>query len=599
MPTTQEPLTPLEIELLPIPANLRDIPQWGAWRYELQDGKLKKPAFCTKTRKLDPSQPQSWLSLPDAVELVTTPGNNFEGLGFCFGGIAPTCGIDFDHCRNKETGTLAPIERQIIKRLDSYSEVSPSGTGAHTLVNAKLSGRGRRGAGIEVYCEGRYFTVTGTHLEGTPLTVNDRQAVVDNLVNAMPIITKLRTDDTKRATFEALFVGDTGAYGHDESRADLALCSMAAWAGGSNEQIDALMRLSGLYDAKWERADYRTLTIAQARTKTGEAPQLGEKTTPQVGGVVVRLQPQSARDLIEEAIPPVRWVVRDLIPEGLTLLAGGVKLGKSWAALSIGLAVAAGTQVFNYFDTEQGKVLYLALEDYKRRMQGRLDRVCGDSEGPEALQIVYKCPMMPGLLVTLNAWMEDNPDTRLIIIDTLGKVQERVKGSHNAYLTDYDAMGSIQGFALAHGIGVVAVTHTNQKTKKELADPLHQVQSTTGIIGSADTVLILERTRYSNEGTLELASRDISEGIFDVQYDAGLWTVTGRHQSSGPGPKPTARDDAKRLLQEMLATGAQPQTVIAETAEGNGIKPTTLNRAKKDLKIKPVQQNGQWYWKLP
>jgi hypothetical protein len=281
-------LTPIEIELLPIPASLRSIPQWGAWRYEVQDGKPKKPAFCSKTRKLKPSEPLTWLSLAEAWELVADPSNNFNGLGFCFGGIARTTGIDFDHCRNKETGALAPVEGQLIKRLDSYTEVSPSGTGVHVLVNAKLTGRGRRGAGIEVYCEGRYFTVTGTHIANTPVTINDRQAAVDALVTAMPIIDKLRADETKRTTFETLFLGDLSSYHNDHSVADLALCSMAAWAGATDEQIDALMRLSGLYRKKWERPDYRSLTISKAKTRTYssilETPQ--EPRNPQVGGVV-------------------------------------------------------------------------------------------------------------------------------------------------------------------------------------------------------------------------------------------------------------------------------------------------------------------------
>jgi hypothetical protein len=162
MPTTHEPLTPLEIELLPIPANLRDIPQWGAWRYEVQGCKPKKPAFRAKTQKLDPSKPEQWLSLEAAVALVTTPDNGFEGLGFCFGGTAPTCGIDFDHCRDKETGTIEPWVKQLIKRLDSYTEVSPSKAGVHTLVNAKLAGRAQVGVG-EVAAAGASAHIGGIH----------------------------------------------------------------------------------------------------------------------------------------------------------------------------------------------------------------------------------------------------------------------------------------------------------------------------------------------------------------------------------------------------------------------------------------------------
>ena len=84
----------------------------------------------------------------------------------------------------------------------------------------------------------------------------------------------------------------------------------------------------------------------------------------------------TAKELQETEFPPVSWVVRDLIPEGLTILAGKPKLGKSWLALQMGLGVATGGEVLGR-SVEQGAVLYAALEDNLRRLKSRLRKSAG------------------------------------------------------------------------------------------------------------------------------------------------------------------------------------------------------------------------------
>jgi hypothetical protein len=160
------------------------------------------------------------------------------------------------------------------------------------------------------------------------------------------------------------------------------------------------------------------------------------------------VQVQSARELTSKELAPVRWVVRNLIPEGLTLFAGGAKMGKSWAMLGMGIAVATGDRVFQYFDTEPGDVLYFALEDGERRMKSRLDALSEGWEAPDSLHFVYECPMLPAFKETLEALMGTYPKTRLIVVDVLAKVQQRARGPHNPYHADYDALAPLQCFAL-------------------------------------------------------------------------------------------------------------------------------------------------------
>jgi hypothetical protein len=465
-------LAPPKIEQSPIPASLRDIPQWGLWGEKTQDGTRTKAPFCAERVPLSHSQPETWLSYPEALKRFQESEGYFNGLSFCLGGKAPFCGIDFDHCRNIDTGAITPVVRQLVTQLASYTEVSTSKDGLHTWVKGHFDGSGRKFThlGIEVYCKQRCFIVTGNHLPKSPDEVQDRQAVVDHLRDALDILDKLCSDKEKWPKAEKLFTGDTSDY-KSHSDADMALCNMAAHAGATAEAIDTLIRLSGLYRDKWNEQHgaqtYGEMTIAEALA--------GAKKAPQGKRIVHRLQGYSAQQLQAEVIPPVHWIIRDLIPEGLTVIAGASKLGKSWAALTIGLGVASGTPVFKYFDTEQGTVLYLALEDRKRRMQGRLDVLWGDAEAPEALRIEHACAMMPDLLDQLEGWMEDHPATKLVIIDTFAKVQQRIRGNHNAYLADYDAVIPLQEFALRHSIAVMAVTHTNQKSRQKLDDPFNSI----------------------------------------------------------------------------------------------------------------------------
>jgi hypothetical protein len=196
---------------------------------------------------------------------------------------------------------------------------------------------------------------------------------------------KLLADSGRREKFSRLFGGDSGEYGHDESRAELALCSLAAHTDASDEQIDTLMRLSELYREKWEREDYRERTIGKAREAQGSATKAPQQTRG-------RVQVLSARELAHKVLPPVRCVVRGLLPEGLTLLAGDPKAGKSWAVLSMGLAVATGERVFEYCDTEQGDVLYFALEDSEQRLQERVNTLLKGWVAPENLRLVCQVP---------------------------------------------------------------------------------------------------------------------------------------------------------------------------------------------------------------
>ncbi len=271
--------------------NMRDLKQWVCWRSEERDGKPTKIPYSPLTSKRASStDPDTWSGYPEAVAAYKEYG--YDGIGFVFTDADPYCGVDLDRCLDPETGEIEPWAQEIIDELDSYTEISPSGTGVHILVRATLpEGRNRKGR-IEMYGRDRYFTMSGRHLKGTPRTVEDRQEqllafrrrVLGELPDAdgrdaphpmngtrlsdQEILMKAASAENGEK-FRRLWAGYTSGYEHDDneghSEADLALCAMLAfWARPDPERIDRLFRQSGLYRKKWQRIDYRERTIARA-----------------------------------------------------------------------------------------------------------------------------------------------------------------------------------------------------------------------------------------------------------------------------------------------------------------------------------------------
>src|SRR5215203_5725254 len=149
---------------------MRDLRQWLCWRTEERDGKPTKVPYDPSTgEKAESTNPKTWTSYEKARGACRDHG--YEGIGFVFTSEDDLCGVDLDKCLDPETGEIEPWAWAIIKELDSYTELSPSGTGVHVLVRATLpEGRNRKGR-FEAYDRRRYFTVTGEHLAGTPRVV--------------------------------------------------------------------------------------------------------------------------------------------------------------------------------------------------------------------------------------------------------------------------------------------------------------------------------------------------------------------------------------------------------------------------------------------
>jgi hypothetical protein len=270
-------------------------------------------------------------------------------------------------------------------------------------------------------------------------------------------------------------------------------------------------------------------------------------------------------ELAIKEFPPQRWVVRGLVPVGLTLLTGKAKIGKSWLALGFSIAVANGTAALGA-KCERGDVLHLALEDMPRRFKDRMHKILADAEAPDQANVYFRWERVEkGGLTSMESWLASHPDARLIVIDTLALMRPRRAQGGNQYLGDYDDIRALKKIADKFNVGIVVVHHLR---KAGAIDPVDEVSGTMGLSGAADSLLILKRPRKENRGTLVITGRDVAERELAVQFDpgAGTWTVLGEAHEVNMSD---ARRDIIGALKK-LGRPAKPREVAEALGKDRG-----------------------------
>ncbi|GGL41488.1 hypothetical protein GCM10009037_26370 [Halarchaeum grantii] len=296
------------IDLDDLPAELCEREQWVGWRVEERGGKATKVPVNAETGGFgSATDAVTWTDVSTAVNAAES--GEADGVGFVFTDDDPLVGVDLDDCRDPETGAVGEDARDIVERLDSYTEVSPSGTGFHVLVEGELpEGRNRRGS-VECYETARFFTVTGDHVSETPTRIARRQDALrgihreyvqpddeEGLTDGAATATEAPGDATPTSDvgledeellekamaasnggkFERLWNGRLSGY-DSQSEADMAFCCLLAfWTGGDKAQMDRLFRESGLLREKWDEVHYADgstygeKTIERAVQRTSE-----------------------------------------------------------------------------------------------------------------------------------------------------------------------------------------------------------------------------------------------------------------------------------------------------------------------------------------
>ena len=217
-----------------------------------------------------------------------------------------------------------------------------------------------------------------------------------------------------------------------------------------------------------------------------------------------RLLTIDGETLMSQPLTPLNFVVDTLISQGLHILAGSPKVGKSWLALWLCLCAARGKPLWT-FATRPCKVLYLCLEDSFQRIQSRLFDLTEDA--PPTLHFaVMSQQLHNGLVEQIEQFLKEHPQTKLIVIDTLQRIRPAGNDA-NPYASDYRDIGVLKALADKHRIAILLVHHLRKMNDD---DPMNMISGTTGLSGATDSNFVLRKSkRRENTATLYCTGRDI------------------------------------------------------------------------------------------
>jgi hypothetical protein len=293
--------------------------------------------------------------------------------------------------------------------------------------------------------------------------------------------------------------------------------------------------------------------------------------------VTTRRVAWTATELVAAEFPELRWAVPGIVPEGLTLLCGAPKLGKSWLALNLGVAVSLGGVALGRIPVEAGQVVYLALEDPARRLQQRLVSILQGRPAPDSLLIATEWPTLDGGAVEqLTTTLAVRPNARLVVIDVLARIRGRGDRGETFYDRDYATIAALKAVADTHRVALVVVTHVRKAAADDFMDT---VSGTHGLAGAADTTIVLRRARGEHDAELHITGRDVEEAEHALTFDPsfGIWTLL-----TGPATDYRLRDTRRLVLQFLREKGpATPSRIAAEIGlPDNTVKVTCWRMAK-------------------
>lgn len=298
----------------------------------------------------------------------------------------------------------------------------------------------------------------------------------------------------------------------------------------------------------------------------------------------------NGNDLKAMKLPEVKWIIRDLLPQGLCILAGAPKVGKSWLAQQLGLSVAVGGMACDTFQCNTGQVLHLALEDTSARIQSRMLLLLrGEAERTDLIryQSTTRWDTLPEAITRMENWIVQQDSPRMIIIDTFQKIRAIGRKSDDSiYAKDYLDVGQLHYLAARYGIAVLLVHH---KRKALAEDPMGGVSGSTGVTGAADSIWLFDRPdRMEMVGQLQISGRDVSDRQYYFKWSERQ-EIFGWH-FAGDGEK-YEQSEAEEKFLGCLMDGGRPLS-CAEIAEASGISRRHAFRLSDSFRDKQYIERG-------
>jgi hypothetical protein len=350
-------------------------------------------------------------------------------------------------------------------------------------------------------------------------------------------------------------------------------------AGASADQIAAVLK-GNVYFVDKHGDDERKLE-AEINRCLGKLSNSTKARAENTGGLSII----TARELQEKDFPELNFVVEGYVAEGLTMLGGKPKMGKSFMCMALAYAIASGGVALGSIKCKKGAVLYAALEDNERRLQRRIIQLFGsERRWPSNLQFTTELSRLnEGGLEEIEDWIIEN-DGVAVFIDTLIHVRPVGKSDTN-YETDYAALTPLQELAGRYGVAIVVVHHLRKMAGD---DPLDTISGTTGLTGAVDSVLVL--TRSSNGTILQGRGRDLEQDIeVALDFEDGHWKLLGDAAD-------VHRSDQRKAILGVLAEATDPMSP-AEIAAVLGEPPDNVRQRlfhmTKDGEVKK-QKRGEY-----
>ncbi len=283
------------------------------------------------------------------------------------------------------------------------------------------------------------------------------------------------------------------------------------------------------------------------------------------------LQTITASELSKKEYPPVKWVVRELLPEGLALVVSAPKIGKSFMMLHVAAEVSCGGLVFGKLKVSQSEVLYLALEDSERRLKERLGNVYPGRDFPG----LCFATVLPGdkqnAVESIEQFVRSHLDCGLVIVDTLARIRPVDKRSANAYQLDTEFMERLHRLALDNRMAIVLVHHNRKAVTK---DVFESISGSQGIFGVADTAIVITGKRNSSERIMHINGREVLDRQLLMNFDDQHWTLIGDVHDE-------KMSEQRREILDLLTT--EPMLTPTQVAEKLHKQRANINKMMRSL----------------
>ena len=279
--------------------------------------------------------------------------------------------------------------------------------------------------------------------------------------------------------------------------------------------------------------------------------------------------------LMSQPMEPIQFVVDGLLSQGVHILAGAPKCGKSWLALWLSVTVAKGEPVWGN-RVKQGVTLYLCFEDSRLRIQNRLIDITEDAP-PDVHFCEEACRLGEGLEERIANFVADHPGTVLVIIDTLQMIRRPAKD--NSYANDYDDLSTIKRLADQNGLAILLIHHLR---KQDDADPFNRISGTAGLSGAVDgSFTLIEDKRGSGHATLNCIGRDIEYRELELKRGPdNIWKLVRDSREEPEMLLDTVVPLAEAFMQERSTYCGTPSELAEALSRlgGEPLSPKVLSR---------------------